>query len=113
MSSILESFVPFTVCNVDKSLWTHGVHNDNTVYPIFDAVTVFQIHETLYGGLDGRDGLNLMTALQQPASVGYVRLNSTNPLDHPLINPNYLAEDGDADMLLDGIIATLYISQLF
>ena len=56
----------------------------------------------MYKGLEGRDGLTTVVALQQPASVGYIRLNSTNPFDHPLINPNYLAEDDDVEILLEG-----------
>ena len=56
----------------------------------------------MYKGLEGKDGLTIVVALQQPASVGYIRLNSTNPFDHPLINPNYLAEDIDVEVLLEG-----------
>lgn len=39
----------------------------------------------------------------RPASRGYVALNSADPLDDPLIDPNYLAEQEDVDRIVRGI----------
>ncbi|PSN40240.1 Glucose dehydrogenase [FAD, quinone] [Blattella germanica] len=39
----------------------------------------------------------------RPLSKGYLKLNSSNPLDHPLIYPNYLESIRDVDVLVDGI----------
>jgi len=61
------------------------------------------VHDALYGGFTGRDGLCLLLALQQLESVGEVKLASTNPFDMPLINPNYLKSEKDVDHLLDGV----------
>ncbi|XP_046998690.1 glucose dehydrogenase [FAD, quinone]-like [Schistocerca americana] len=38
-----------------------------------------------------------------PLSRGYLRLNSSNPLDYPILQPNYLQEDQDVQVLVDGI----------
>ena len=57
----------------------------------------------MYGSKKGKGtGISMYSTLLQPKSVGSVRLRSANPFDHPLIDPNYLAEEQDVDVLLDG-----------
>jgi choline dehydrogenase len=38
-----------------------------------------------------------------PESKGYLKLNSSNPLDYPLMYPHYLESQRDVDILVDGI----------
>jgi choline dehydrogenase len=40
---------------------------------------------------------------QRPASSGYVRARSADPYEKPRIQPNYLAEVGDRQVLLGGL----------
>lgn len=49
-----------------------------------------------------RYGFLFEQALQQPASVGRLWLRSANPFDPPLIDPRYLSEERDVDVLLEG-----------
>ncbi len=44
----------------------------------------------------------LIPGLVRPASRGWVRLASSDPLAKPLINPNYLAEEDDVRRLAEG-----------
>ena len=39
----------------------------------------------------------------QPESRGTVRLRSADPVDHPVLDPNYLAEQADVDVLVSGV----------
>lgn len=48
-------------------------------------------------------GFVTLPILLHPASVGDIRLQSTQPFTKPLINPNYLHRDQDAKTLLRGI----------
>ncbi len=48
-------------------------------------------------------GVSCHTCILRPKSKGWVRLASNNPLDAPLINPNFLAEEEDVQRLLKGI----------
>ena len=43
----------------------------------------------------GRDGFTLHSCQLRPESRGTVGLASADPFDHPLIDPNYLATEGD------------------
>ena len=48
-------------------------------------------------------GFALWPALVLPESRGYLALRSPDPLDPPLIQPNYLASEADLDVLVQGI----------
>ena len=51
----------------------------------------------------GRDGFKATTVLLRPRSRGYIKLRSTDALDAPLIQPNYLADEADWAPLLAGV----------
>ncbi|PSN31201.1 Glucose dehydrogenase [FAD, quinone], partial [Blattella germanica] len=47
----------------------------------------------------------------RPLSNGYLKLKSSNPLDHPLIYPNYLENQKDVDVLVDGIKLSIELTK--
>jgi choline dehydrogenase len=48
-------------------------------------------------------GFGIGTTLIRPASRGRIRLRSADPLAHPAIDPNYLAERQDLEALVEGV----------
>jgi choline dehydrogenase len=54
-----------------------------------------------FGDVD--KGITLAPTLAQPESRGTVRLRSANPLDPPVISPNYLSNQSEVDVLRYGI----------
>ena len=53
--------------------------------------------------VDKRPALTIMTTLIYPKSRGTVRLASADPAAAPLIDPGYLTEPADTEVLLDGM----------
>ena len=53
-------------------------------------------------GQQNKHGFILLPKLLHPKSVGTIRLRSQNPFDYPLIDPKYLEEEVDVEILLDG-----------
>jgi choline dehydrogenase len=49
------------------------------------------------------NAVSILPGVIRPASRGWIRLASANPLDKPLINPNYLADRADLDRLVQGV----------
>ncbi len=49
------------------------------------------------------NAISILPGVVRPASRGWVRLASNNPLDKPLINPNYLDANSDLERLVQGI----------
>jgi len=49
-----------------------------------------------------RDGYTVCPSLLHPKSRGHVRLNSVNPLDAPLIDPQFLSHEDDLKALVKG-----------
>jgi choline dehydrogenase len=46
-------------------------------------------------GQDHPNSVSIIPGLQRPLSRGWLRLGSADPLEKPLLNPNYLAEEAD------------------
>ncbi|CAH1783757.1 unnamed protein product [Owenia fusiformis] len=53
--------------------------------------------------LDGKTGISSIITLLHPATNGTIRLQSRDPFDHPLIEPNYLKNPVDVKHLMAGI----------
>lgn len=55
------------------------------------------------GLLDRKPGMTCGVWQERPESTGYVKAQSSNPFDTPIIQPNYLAEETDRQVLLAGM----------
>ncbi|RVX69830.1 hypothetical protein B0A52_05664 [Exophiala mesophila] len=66
--------------------------------------------EFLIGNTD--DGIvNIGAALQHPFSHGSITIGSADPMDYPIIDPNYLANPTDVKILREGIKLIRRLSQ--
>jgi choline dehydrogenase len=59
--------------------------------------------EGVQGQLDTEPGMTVAPWQQRPESRGWVRLRSADPFEAPIIQPNYLAEEGDRRVLVAGM----------
>ncbi|KAJ8872726.1 hypothetical protein PR048_026340 [Dryococelus australis] len=58
------------------------------------------------------DKIRVIPVVLKPRSKGYVKVNSTDPLQPPLIQPNFLQDEADVQVLLRGIDYSLKILQM-
>ncbi|EXJ84155.1 hypothetical protein A1O3_04822 [Capronia epimyces CBS 606.96] len=73
---------------------------DTTANDIFNGPT--GLVELLIGNnVDG--AIRIGAALQHPFSHGSITINSSNPLDYPVIDPKYLTHPADVQILREGI----------
>ncbi|MEN9520985.1 MAG: hypothetical protein RLZZ381_3573, partial [Cyanobacteriota bacterium] len=49
------------------------------------------------------NAISILPGVVRPLSRGWIRLASNNPLDKPLINPNYLGVESDLERLVQGV----------
>ena len=68
-----------------------------------------QMFEEFNDGQQDKHGFILFPTLLHPQSVGSIRLKSQNPFDYPLIDPEYLEDEQDVEILLDGNLKFKYI----
>jgi choline dehydrogenase len=59
--------------------------------------------EGVQSQLEDEPGMTVASWQQRPESRGHVRIRSADPFEAPLIQPNYLAEEGDRRILLEGM----------
>lgn len=57
------------------------------------------------------DGYTVLPTLLKPKSRGYVGLRSRSPLDAPVIQPNYFAEESDRRVLISGLRKAIDVMQ--
>ncbi len=57
------------------------------------------------------DGWSILPTLVQPTSRGYVSLRSANPMDPPVIQPNFLSTEKDRNLLLTGTRLALELNR--
>lgn len=55
----------------------------------------------------------ILPNIARPKSRGFIQLKSSNPYDHPIIEPNYLREVSDLQILIEGtpILKTIYVQK--
>ncbi|XP_015783745.1 glucose dehydrogenase [FAD, quinone]-like isoform X1 [Tetranychus urticae] len=57
----------------------------------------------VYGPNLYKDAYSYYPVLLRPRSVGYMKLRSANPYDHPIIDPKYLSDPYDVAVLVDSL----------
>jgi glucose dehydrogenase (acceptor) len=73
------------------------------------------VWDEYYKPIANTDTFSIMPVGLRPKSRGYIRLNSTNPYDKPIINPNYYSHPEDLQVMIEGAKIALAIgnSQAF
>jgi choline dehydrogenase len=59
--------------------------------------------EGVMSQLEDEPGMTIASWQQRPESKGWVRLRAADPFEQPMIQPNYLAEEGDRRVLLSAM----------
>lgn len=68
------------------------------------------VYNTVYKPLLNTETWTILPLLLRPKSTGWVRLRNKNPLQKPIIEPNYFAHREDINVLIEGIRIALNIS---
>ena len=103
--SPLESFAFFDLLDetkrVDCQFHFTSVHlGENYVCDPYDLKT-----------FPRNDGVTILPTLLRPKSRGFVKLRSNNPFEYPIIQPNFLSEEHDRNILIEGTKKALSILQ--
>ncbi len=81
--------------------WKSDERVDN--YDLQLTFTPASYKEGVQSKLDDAPGMTIASWQQRPDSTGYIRVKSSDPLQAPVIQPNYLAAESDRHVLLAGM----------
>jgi choline dehydrogenase-like flavoprotein len=84
--------------------------SDSTVAAGYDAINkaIFKLFNSPIGQIELLMGINsgtigLGASIQHPFSQGSITINSSDPMDYPVIDPMYLTNPADAEVLVAGL----------
>ncbi|XP_013405468.1 uncharacterized protein LOC106170227 isoform X4 [Lingula anatina] len=80
-------------------------HPGNDPYKQYAANVNFQneVFEAIHGGRAGMHGFSIFPILLHPKSRGTIRLKSTDPFEHPEIDPHYLEHPDDVKVMVEAM----------
>jgi len=58
--------------------------------------------DQIYRPLTEKNTASILVTLIRPKSRGQIRLKSTDPEDHPLIDPRYYSHPNDIQVMMEG-----------
>ncbi|KAL5239947.1 hypothetical protein ACI65C_007357 [Semiaphis heraclei] len=61
------------------------------------------LYDAVYRATEGTDGFTVFPMVMRPKSRGRVWLSDDDPFHHPLIDPNYFADEADLDVAVAGV----------
>ncbi|KAJ9196687.1 CAZyme family AA3 [Paecilomyces variotii] len=96
----MDQYAPNTTYDQGVVAGYKAIYN-STATKIFTS-PIGQV-EILFMNSDANGDIGITAALQHPYSHGRIYINSSNPMDYPIIDPNYFANPSDWDILLHGV----------
>ena len=101
--AFLDSGLDANLSYPDLQLHFHGNIGIETEQSGYNMSLVRQV----YGPISEHQGFSIQNTLLQPKSVGEIFLNTTHPFDSPIINPHYLEDPYDVEILKRGVRISL------
>ncbi|KAJ8873255.1 hypothetical protein PR048_026889 [Dryococelus australis] len=70
-----------------------------------------KFYDEVFGNITGRDVFGIFPMILRPKSRGYLKLRSKNPMEYPLIFPNYLTHPNDVAVMREGVKTALAVGE--
>jgi choline dehydrogenase-like flavoprotein len=62
----------------------------------------YDMWDRLFKPVVNENTASILVTLMRPLSRGQIRLKSTDPADHPFIDPRYYSHPRDAEIMMEG-----------
>ena len=100
--AFLDSGIDENLKSPDLQFHFFGGINSDTGKKL--GIAIDKLKETIDPDAEepGRRGFAIVPTLLQPKSVGELYLNATHPFDSPIIDPHYLEDPHDIEVLING-----------
>ncbi|XP_027836764.2 glucose dehydrogenase [FAD, quinone]-like [Aphis gossypii] len=79
-----------------------GLYSSYELLPKLCGMTS-EVYNAVYRETDVMNGFMVLPMVMRPKSKGRVWLRDANPFHHPLIDPNYFADETDLDVIVAGV----------
>ncbi|XP_015371624.1 PREDICTED: glucose dehydrogenase [FAD, quinone]-like [Diuraphis noxia] len=87
--------------NLELLLVSGLYSSDGSAHKLFGLKT--DIYNKIYKPTENLEGFTVFPMIMRPKSKGRIWLEDANPFHHPLIDPNYFADETDLDVAVAGV----------
>lgn len=70
-----------------------------------------EFYDEVFSEINNRDAYGVFPMMLRPASTGFIKLHSKNPLRYPLLYHNYLTHPDDVNVLREGVKAVFTLAE--
>lgn len=70
-----------------------------------------ELYNAVFKPIENKDAWSIWPIVQNPRSVGRITLKSKNPLDAPIIQPNFFEHPADLEIILEGVKHAIELSK--
>ncbi|XP_015512595.1 glucose dehydrogenase [FAD, quinone]-like [Neodiprion pinetum] len=88
-----------------------SLHSDNGLTLRRALGITDELYNAVYKPIEGRDAWSIWPIVQNPRSVGRIKLKSKDPFQSPIIDPNFFSHPADLEIILEGVKLAINISQ--
>lgn len=88
-----------------------SLHSDGGLFLRRGLGITDELYNTVYKPIENKDAFSIWPIVQNPYSVGRLKLKSKNPLHAPLLETNFFTHPADVEIILEGLRHAINISK--
>ncbi|XP_020706476.2 glucose dehydrogenase [FAD, quinone]-like isoform X2 [Athalia rosae] len=88
-----------------------SLHSDNGITATRALGITEEIYDAVYRPIENQDAWSIWPVIQNPRSIGRLKLKSKNPFHWPVMEPNFFDHPADLEILLEGVKLAIKVSQ--
>ncbi|XP_031787782.1 glucose dehydrogenase [FAD, quinone]-like isoform X1 [Nasonia vitripennis] len=97
--------------DVELLFCSGSLHSDGGISLKSSLGLTDEMYNTVFKPIENHDAWSIWPIVQNPRSVGRVSLKSKNPLDPPIIEPNFFEHPSDLELIVEGIKHAIELSK--
>jgi len=111
LAFIRTKYAPDSRPDVELLFASGSLHSDGGLSVRRGLGITDELYNTVFKPIEGKHAWSIWPIVQNPRSVGRITLKSKNPLDAPIIQPNFFEHPADLEIILEGVKHAIELSK--
>lgn len=111
LAFVKTRYAPDSRPDIELLFASGSIHSDNGASVRKGIGLTDELYDAVFRPIENKDAWSIWPILQDPRSRGRVKLRSNDPLDDPVIQPNFFTHPADIEILLEGVKHAIELSK--